>query len=231
MTEGQGLLARINDTRRRIPRARRKTAAAPLRTSAFLRIVFVAVALTAAGCATAKLPPPAVAERAAAAASYSARLRVTVKGPDLRARARVLVGFQRPDSLRVEVPGPVGARLVAVTREATLTAVFPGERALYEDSASAAALEALLGVRLTPSEVMDLLVGKAPASVVRYRALWGPALPRKIAATLADGTRLDISVEESEPGPSLPPAAFEAPPHEGYRRVDADEARQLWGTR
>ncbi len=46
-----------------------------------------------------------------------------------------------------------------------------------------------------------------------------------------DGTRLDILVEDSEAEPSLPPAAFEAPPHEGYRKVDADEARRLWGGR
>ena len=191
----------------------------------------LAAGLTAVGCATARLPPPAVTERAAAASAYSARLRVTVKGPDLRARARVLVAFRRPDSLRVEIPGAVGARVVVLTHEATLTAVFPGERALFEDSASAAALEALLGIRLTPPELMDVLVGKAPASVARYRALWGATLPRKIATTLADGTRLDITVEDSETEPSLPLAAFEAPPHEGYRKVDADEARRLWGGR
>jgi len=214
-----------------IPRARCRTAVTSVWALVFPWSGIVAAGITAVGCATARLPAPGVAERAASASSYSARLRVTVKGPELRARASVLVAFERPDSLRVEVPGPVGARLVAVTREATLTAVFPAERALYEDSASAASLEALLGVRLTPPEVMDLLVGRAPATVARYRTLWGTTLPRKIDATLADGTRLDIGVEESEANPSLPPAAFEAPPHEGYRRVDADEARRLWGSR
>lgn len=212
-------------------RARLWDAATSVGIRVFLRNAVVAAGLTAVGCATARLPPPAVTERAAAAGAYSARLRVTVKGPDLRARARVLVAFRRPDSLRVEVPGAVGARVVVLTREATLMAVFPGERALYEDSASAAALEALLGIRLTPPEVMDVLVGKAPASAARYRALWGATLPRKIATTLTDGTRLDIIVEDSEAEPSLPPAAFEAPPHEGYRKVDADEARRLWGGR
>jgi hypothetical protein len=214
-----------------IPRARCRKAATSVRTLVFLGSIAVTAAVEGPGCATARLPPPGVAERAAAADSYSARMRVTVKGPELRARTSALVGFERPDSLRVEIPGPVGARLVAVTREGRLTAVFPGERALYQDSASAASLEALLGVRLTPAEVMDLLVGKAPASVARYRAVWGTTLPREIDAMLVDGTRLDIRVEESEADLSLPPAAFEAPPHEGYRRVDAHEARQLWGGR
>ena len=49
--------------------------------------VLAAATLALAGCATAGLrPPSSVVERAAVARSYSGRLRVTLRGPDLRGR-------------------------------------------------------------------------------------------------------------------------------------------------
>ena len=48
---------------------------------------------------------------------------------------------------------------------------------------------------------------------------------------LPDGTRLKASVDDAEIGMSLPAAAFEFPPHRGYRPVDAAEARRLLGGR
>src|SRR5262245_66115581 len=134
-------------------------------------------AFAATSCATVAVPPPAdVLGRAQGASSYSARLSVSLRGEGLRARTKALLAFERPGSLRIEIPGPSGARLLAVTRSGRFTAVFPTERAVFEGSADAAELEAVLGVGLTPSEVMDLLVGVAPPRT-RYRAHWGPALP------------------------------------------------------
>jgi hypothetical protein len=184
------------------------------------------------GCASAGLPPPqAVVERAASAVSYSGRLRVTLRGPELRGRTAVLLGFRRPGDLRIEIPGPTGARLVAVAQADALTAVFPGERAVYRGPATAAGLEALLGIALSPSEVMDLLVGTPSPAVRDYRVRWGPALPRELSATLPDGGRLKVTVETATPDAGLPEAAFAEPPHEGYRAIDAAEARRLWGAR
>ena len=186
----------------------------------------------ASACATGSLPPPAdVAARARGAASYSARLRVSLKGPGLRARTPALVAFRRPDGLRIEVPGPAGPRLVAVASGGRLVAAFPGERAVYAGEARAAQLEALLGVALEPSEVMDLLVGIPSPRLKRYVAAWGPALPRRIEATLPDGGTLKATVEEPEVGAVLLDAVFAEPPHEGYRSVDAGEARSLWSGR
>ena len=185
-----------------------------------------------AACATASLPPPAdVAARARDAGSYSARLRVSLKGPGVRARTAALVAFRRPDGLRIEIPGPAGPRLIAVARGGRLAAVFPGERAVYEGSARASELEALLGVGLEPPEVMDLLVGVPSPRLKRYAAQWGPALPRRIDATLPDGGRLKVTVEEADAGAVLPDAAFAEPPHDGFRAVDAEEARSLWSGR
>ena len=183
-------------------------------------------------CATVPLPPPAdVVARAREAASYSARLRVSLKGPGLRARTPALVAFRRPDGLRIEIPGPAGPRLVAVARGGRLVAVFPGERAVYAGEARASQLEALLGVALEPAEVMDLLVGVPSSRLRRYVAAWGPALPRRIEATLPDGGTFKATVEDPEMGTALPEAAFAEPPHEGYRTVDAEEARSLWSGR
>jgi hypothetical protein len=184
------------------------------------------------GCATAGVPPPqAVVQRAASARSYSGRLRVTLQGPELRGRTVVLLGFRRPGDLRIEIPGPTGARLVAVARGEDLTAVFPGERAVFRGPATAAGLEDLLGIALSPSEVMDVLVGTPSASVREYRVRWGPALPRGLRATLPDGGRLKVTVETATLDADLPEAAFAEPAHEGYRAIDAAEARRLWGAR
>lgn len=195
------------------------------------RLVAAGLAAISAGCATAPLPPPAdVAQRARAATSYSARLRVALRGPEVRARAAVLLAFRRPDSLRIEVPGPAGARLVAVTHGGALSAVFPGERAFYRGDATASGLEALLGVALAPEEVMDLLLGQPSSRLRRYRARWGRELPTRIEATLPDGGRLQVTVEDAETGRDLSFEAFSEPPHPGYREVSAEEARGLWET-
>jgi hypothetical protein len=74
---------------------------------------------------------------------------------------------------------------------------------------------------------MDVLVGAAPPSARRYEADWGPKLPRRVRAELADGTRVDARVDEAETGVELPPAAFDPPRCDGCRPIDADEARRL----
>jgi hypothetical protein len=188
-------------------------------------------ALMAVGCATARLPAPAAVDEARRTSSYSGRLRVSLKGPGLRGRTEALVGFRRPDALRVEIPGPGGARLVAVTREGAITAVFPGERAVFRGMATREALESLLGVALLPPEVMDLLVGTQPPAARSYSAKWGASLPREIVATLADGTRVNVVVKEAESGAAIPDAAFDEPPTRGCRPITAAEARSLWSGR
>jgi hypothetical protein len=182
-------------------------------------------------CATARLPAPGVAEKARAASSWSGRLRVSVRGPDLRGRAHALVAFRRPDAMRIEIPGPSGARLVAVTRAGRLTAVLPADKARLESAAGPEDLEALLGVALSPGELMDVLLGVAPPSARGYTADWGEALPRRVKAELADGTKLDARVDEAETGVELPAAAFDPPPCSGCRSIDANEARRLLGGR
>lgn len=190
----------------------------------------VVAALFAAGCASGFAPPPAGApERARGEATYSASLRVSLRGPEMRARTRAIVAFRRPDSLRVEVPGPAGGtRTVAVASAGRLTAVFPGDRAVFRADADAASFASLFGLPLAPSEIMDLLVGTPSPRLRAYRASWGPVLPQAIDTTLPDGGRLRLTVEDAGTGVDLAALAFEEPPHDGYREVTADEARGLW---
>ena len=194
--------------------------------------VAIALAFTAGACAGAFRPAaPGVAERAAASPSWSGSLRVSVRGPDLRGRSRALVAFRRPDALRIEIPGPSGARMIAVARGGRLTAVLPSDRAFLAREASPSELDALIGVALAPPELMDVLVGARPSSLRDYRADWGRAYPRRIEALLGDGTRFEATVEDADDGADVSPAAFDPPPHDGYREVDADEARRLLGGR
>lgn len=191
----------------------------------------VVLLLAAGSCAKAVPPPPEVVRQAAALESYSASLRVSVRGREWRGRSRALVAFRRPASLRIEIPGASGARLIAVARDGRLTAVLPAERAVLEQPAGPAEFEALLGVGLAPGELMDLLVGVRPSRVGELDVRWGRRLPGRLRATLADGTRLDATVEDAADATLVPAAAFEPPPHVGYRTIDADEARRLLGGR
>jgi hypothetical protein len=189
----------------------------------------VVAAWLAAGCASGtRLASPGVAERARAAATYSGSLRVSLRGPEFRGRARVLLGFRRPDAVRIEVPGPTGPRLVAVIRDGALAAVFPADRAFFRGRATPEDLAALLGVALAPDELIDLLVGVGSPRLRAYDVRWGPLLPREIDAVLPDGSRLKARVDDAEVGVPLPAAAFEAPAHEGFREIDAAGARRLW---
>lgn len=182
-------------------------------------------------CAKVAPPSPDVVARAQAARTFSGRVRVSLDGRELRARATVLLAFERPDALRIEVPGPGGLRLVAVARGDRLTAAFPADRAVYAGPADAGGMEALLGVALAPSEVMDLLLGAPSPRVASSQVRWGPVVPRRIDAHLTDGSRLQVAVEEADLDVTLPPSAFAPPASPGYRTVDAEEARGLWGRR
>jgi hypothetical protein len=185
-----------------------------------------ALGLTA--CATVPPPSPAVVEQARALRSYAADLRVGLRGPDLRGRASVIIGFVRPDGMRLEMPGPTGARFILVASAGRLTAVFPNAHAVFDGDGTADTLARITGVRLSAAGVMDLLVGVAPVDVRDYRAEWGDGLPRRVRATLSDETRIDIKVTRPERGREFPDQAFAPPPHEGYRSVTAEEARDLW---
>ena len=183
------------------------------------------------GCASTRLPDPALLASLRGAHSYAGSLRVSVDGPELRGRAAVVLAARRPDALRVELPGPRGPRLVVVARDGRLCAVFPADRAVLRSPATADDLRQLLGVALDPAGVLDLLLGLPPADARDVRLEWGPQLPRRVRARLPDGGRVDIRVDGAELGANLASAAFEEPPTGGFREIDPAEARRLWSGR
>ena len=87
----------------------------------------------------------------------------------------------------------------------------------------------MLGVALTPGRGDGRAGGRRLATPAGLRPALGGPLPRVVEATLPDGARLKLTVEDAETGVDLPEAAFADPPSPGYRAVDAQEARSLWG--
>ena len=103
---------------------------------------------------------------------------------------------------------------------------------MLESAATAADLEALLGVALSPAELMDVLVGMAPPGPARLPGPLGRDAARAASRRCSrTATRLVATVDDAEAGVELPEAAFDAPPHAGYRPIDAAEARRLLGGR
>jgi len=194
----------------------------------FGALAALGLGLVGAACGGIRVPPPETVARAEGVESYSAALRFSLSGPRVRGRGRALVAFARPDRLRLEVPGPGGPRLLAVARGGSLVAVFPADRAVFRGAADRSAFDALLGIALTPGEVMDVLVGKPPPSLRSYLVRWGAAFPSEVDAVLPDGTRLRLSVEAPDAGASVPLAAFLEPADDAYRAIDQEEARSLW---
>jgi hypothetical protein len=190
-----------------------------------------AAAALLAGCAAVTPPPREVQDRAASAETYAANLRVSVSGGALRGRTAALVGFERPDRLRIEIPGGVGPRLVLTAQRGRLVAVFPPERAFHQGAATPERAEAILGVGLSPEEIIDLLVGRPPQRLVSCRVRWGPLAPKRVEADLPRGGRLKISADDIELGRRFGASVFEEPPHPGYRELTEAEVRQLWGSR
>jgi hypothetical protein len=121
--------------------------------------------------------------------------------------------------------------VVAVAVGGQLTAVFPGERAVWRGPASAEGMEAFLGVGLDPEELMNLLVGVPSPRLRNYEVHWGRSLPHRIKATLPDGSLFQATIESADAEKPVPAAAFVPPPADDLRTVEVGEARRLLGIR
>jgi hypothetical protein len=118
--------------------------------------------------------------------------------------------------MRIEIPGPSGARLVAVARAGRLTAVLPADKARLESAAGPEDLEALLGVALSPGELMDVLLGVAPPSARGYTADWGETLPRASAPSCRTDAATHASTKRDRR--RAPRCGLRPPRCEGCRR-------------
>lgn len=101
-----------------------------------------------------------IRRQALAVARYQAVVRVRGRGPEGRFSGTLMVAFERPERLRVELLGPFGSsRWIALVAEGEITVLFPSRREFVRESAVPAVLDALVGVGWSPDEAMAVLAG------------------------------------------------------------------------
>lgn len=140
------------------------------------RALLVAFALGAAACATAatiRLPDGPWADEPSAAGAFesasapcrgvrtlTAELGVRGKAGRSKIRGRVLAGFERGGSLRLEAPAPFGAPIfILVSRANRATLLLPRDRRILRDVAVDDVLDAITGLRRSSDDVLALLAG------------------------------------------------------------------------
>lgn len=151
------------------------------------------------------LPPPvpvetdgvratleALAAEAASIRRYQGFVRLRGKGPDGGFSGRLVVVFERPHHLRVDLLGAFGStRWSVVATDEGVRVVFPGPRQYVEEEDTADVVGRLLGVRLDVSEMMAMLSGVGipldgdPVSAFRQ----GPVT----VVSLSGGERVELS--------------------------------------
>jgi hypothetical protein len=119
---------------------------------------------------------------------YQGIVRVRGRGPDGGFDARLVVIFERPDALRVELLGAfAGTRWSAVAGAERIRAYFPSRRQYLEEEDVQDVVGRLLGLRLNPAEVMSVLAG-----------VGAPLGPATRAAGERRGSLAILSLEGSE---------------------------------
>ncbi|HXV65519.1 MAG TPA: hypothetical protein VEK15_32790 [Vicinamibacteria bacterium] len=139
------------------------------------------------GCARKTLPPrpppvplspseieamlEALERQAESVHRYQGLVRVRGRGPEGGFDARLVVVFERPDRMRVELLGAFGAtRWSAVADETQILAYFPGRKQYVLESDVESVVALLLGVELDTRDLMAILSGVGvvfdPATVV-----------------------------------------------------------------
>lgn len=92
--------------------------------------------------------------------TMTAELGLSGRAGDQGLRVRVVAGFERPSSMRLEGIGPLGRRvftLAAGSQSATL--LFEGEARVLRNEPPEAILAALTGVNLAPADLQAILTG------------------------------------------------------------------------
>lgn len=204
-------------------------------------VTALALALWQPSCAT--LPRTETARPGSPTIGYRALFRGLAESPDGRDRFKVAVAIRPPDRLRMEFFGPVGGpRFVFAAAAARLVALDLAGRAYEEAGATAAAVERLLGLPVTPAGAIAILIGLSPGAlrdpeggaiilVVDYGddvPRTGDDYPRQIRIDLP-GRRTRVTLEAIE-GPmngDLPDALFTLEIPEGFSAGAPAAARPL----
>lgn len=90
----------------------------------------------------------------------TAELGLSGRAGDQRIRGRVVSGFARPSSMRLEGVGPFGRRVFTLAaRDGSATLLFDGEGRVVRNAPPEEILAALTGVRLAPADLLAVLTG------------------------------------------------------------------------
>ena len=132
-----------------------------------------------------------LAAEAASVRRYQGFVRLRGRGPDGGFSGRLVVVFERPHHLRVDLLGAFGStRWSVVATDEGVRVVFPGPRHYVEEEDTADVVARLLGVRLGVHEMMALLSGSGipldgePVSAFRQ----GPVT----VVSWSDGERIEL---------------------------------------
>jgi len=91
---------------------------------------------------------------------YQAVLKIRGKGPEGRFTATQVLIFERPDRVRVELLGAFGStRWIALAADGEILVWFPSRREFLRDTRVEEVVGALLGMPMSPEEVMAALAG------------------------------------------------------------------------
>jgi hypothetical protein len=98
--------------------------------------------------------------------TLTAELGLSGRAGGRRIRGRAIVGFARPDSLRLEGVAPFGPpAFILAARRATATLLLPRDNRVVRNAPPEDILDALTGVRLSPADLQAVLTGcVAPAA-------------------------------------------------------------------
>ena len=124
---------------------------------------------------------------------YQALVNVRGRGPGGRFRAKLVLIFERPDRLRVELfAGLLGStQWTAVADEGGITVYFPKRREFLRETAVRDVVRELIGVALVPRDFMALVSGVG-VDVSGVKPATGFRLGDRVEIEFSNGARLFI---------------------------------------
>ncbi|MGH7839526.1 MAG: hypothetical protein ACREQC_17110 [Candidatus Binataceae bacterium] len=144
----------------------------------FAAVVMLAAAVQLAACATrssAPAAPPAAVGEAVAILDARERTLTALQspavmeyaGPDGHLKARELITVRRPSSLRVEALTPLGVALVVAAGPSGIAVFDPAKNTIARGAATAATLDRVARIPLTPAQAVRLLLALPPDEPAR----------------------------------------------------------------
>lgn len=92
--------------------------------------------------------------------TMTAEIGLSGRAGDQRLRGRIIAGFERPSSMRLEAVGPLGRRVFTLAGSGqAATLFFESESRILRNERPEAILQALTGVNLAPGDLQAILTG------------------------------------------------------------------------